>query len=59
MQLGIKLDQLNSLAEEQTMLAENLQNWPRSEVNAGRQEGKLECIAEQLLSAKTLEVALA
>ncbi len=98
MQLGIKLDELNSLAEEQTMLAENLQNWLRSEVNAGRQEGKLEgklegyaqliskqlklrfpqsdvsdyeavltqatperleCIAEQLLSAKTLEEALA
>lgn len=94
MQLGIKLDQLNSLAEEQTMLAENLQNWLKSEVNAGRLEGKLEGyaqliskqlklrfpqsdvsdyeavlsqatperlerIAEQLLSAKTLEEALA
>ena len=94
MQLGIKLDQLNSLAEEQTMLAENLQNWLKSEVNAGRLEGKLEgyaqliskqlklrfpqsdvsdygavlsqatperleSIAEQLLTAKTLEEALA
>ncbi|MDY0136512.1 MAG: hypothetical protein RBS36_05005 [Thiomicrospira sp.] len=98
MKLGIKLDQLNSLAEEQTMLAENLQNWLKSEVNAGRLEGKLEGklegyaqliskqlklrfpqsdvsdyeavlsqatperlerIAEQLLSAKTLEEALA
>ena len=38
----IGLDQLNSLVEDKSMLAENLENWAEHERSVGRQEGRQE-----------------
>jgi len=42
LKVGIKLDALNSLIEDKTMLAENMQNWYEQEILASETKGKLE-----------------
>lgn len=52
----LDLDSINSLTENQSMLAENLQNWVQKErsddIREGKLEGKLEGIHEGELKAK-------
>lgn len=43
---GIDLSRLNSVMEDKTMLAENLENWAQKERREGRMEGRMEGVEE-------------